>query len=82
MNNLGSYTTNSAASTLLVLHHSSNSIGIVHSVAPNGDLIELEHDCNGVDTMIRINSTADSFMDFYIDFYHQLKNPDEFHFLK
>ncbi|MNU15298.1 hypothetical protein D3C71_34270 [compost metagenome] len=82
MNNLGSYTTNSAASTLLVLHHSSNSVGIVHSVAPNGDLIELEHDCNGVDTMIRINSTADSFMDFYIDFYHQLKNPDEFSFFK
>lgn len=82
MNNLGSYTTNSAASTLLGLRQSSNSVGIVHSVAPNGNLIELEHDCNGVDTMIRIDSTADSFMDFYTDFYHQLKNPDEFSFFK
>jgi hypothetical protein len=82
MNNLGSYTTNSAASTLLVLRHSSNSVGIVHSVAPNGNLIELEHDSNGVDTMIRIDSTADSFTDFYADFYHQLKNPDEFSFFK
>ncbi|MDY0931114.1 DUF3945 domain-containing protein [Chryseobacterium sp. CFBP8996] len=82
MNNLGSFKTNSAASTLLVLRHSSNSVGIVHSVAPNGNLIELEHDSNGVDTMIRIDSTADSFMDFYADFYHQLKNPDEFSFFK
>ncbi|WP_426473856.1 hypothetical protein [Chryseobacterium balustinum] len=82
MNNLGSFKTNSAASNLLVLRHSSNSVGIVHSVAPHGNLIELEHDSNGVDIMIRIDSSAGSFMDFYADFYHQLKNPDEFSFFK
>lgn len=82
MNNTASYTANSAVSTLLVLRHSSNSVGIVQSVAPNGNLIELEPESNGLDTMMRIDSTAGSFMDFYADFYHQLKNPDEFSFFK
>lgn len=82
MNNRACYTANSAASTLLVLRHSSNSVGIVQSVAPNGNLIELEPESNGLDTMMRIDSTAGSFTDFYADFYHQLKNPDEFSFFK
>lgn len=82
MNNIGTYATNSVASTLLVLRHSSNSVGIVQSVAPNGNLIELEPDSNGVDTMMRIDSSAGPFMDFYSDFYSQLKNPDEFSFFK
>lgn len=82
MNNIGSYTTNSVASTLLVLRHSSNSVGIVQSLAPNGNLIEVEPDRNDVDTMMRIDSSAGSFMDFYADFYSQLKNPDEFSFFK
>lgn len=82
MNNRASYMANSAASTLLVLRHSSNSVGIVQSVAPNGNLIELEPGSNGLDTMMRIDSTAGSFMDFYADFYYQLRNPDEFSFFK
>jgi len=82
MNNTASYTANSAVSTLLVLRHSSNSVGIVQSVAPNGNLIELEPETSGLDTMMRIDSTAGSFVDFYTDFYHQLKNPDEFSFFK
>lgn len=82
MNNIASYTANLAVSTLLVLRHSSNSVGIVHSVAPNGNLIELEPESNGLDTMMHIDTTAGSFMDFYADFYHQLKNPDEFSFFK
>ncbi|WES98269.1 DUF3945 domain-containing protein [Chryseobacterium arthrosphaerae] len=82
MNNRASYTANSAVSTLLVLRHSSNSVGIVQSVTPNGNLIELEPQSNGLNAMMRIDSTAGSFMDFYSDFYHQLKNPDEFSFFK
>ncbi|WP_435522951.1 hypothetical protein [Chryseobacterium indoltheticum] len=82
MNNTASYTANAAVSVLLVLRHSSNSVGIVQSVAPNGNLIELEPESNGLDTMMRIDSSAGSFMDFYADFYHQLKNPDEFSFFK
>lgn len=82
MNNTGNYTTNSVASTLLVLRHSSNSVGIVQSVAPNGNLIEVEPDRSDVGTMMRIDSTAGSFMDFYAYFYSQLKNPDEFSFFK
>lgn len=82
MNNIGSYTTNSVASTLLVLRHSSNSVGIVQSVAPNGNLIEIEPDRSDIGTMMRIDSSTGSFMDFYADFYSQLKNPDEFSFFK
>ncbi|MFL9835514.1 DUF3945 domain-containing protein [Chryseobacterium terrae] len=82
MNNTASHTANSAVSTLLVLRHSSNSVKIVQSVAPNGNLIELEPESNGLDTMMRIDSAAGCFMDFYADFYHQLKNPDEFSFFK
>ncbi|REC50643.1 hypothetical protein DRF68_09105 [Candidatus Chryseobacterium massiliae] len=54
----------------------------MQSVAPNGNLIELEPESNGLDTMMRIDSRAGSFMDFYADFYHQLRNPDEFSFFK
>jgi microcompartment protein CcmK/EutM len=82
MNNIGSYTTNSEVSTLLVLRHSSNSVGIVQSVAPNGNLIELEPNSNGLDTIMRIDSTVSSFTDFYADFYHQLKDPSEYSFFK
>lgn len=82
MNNIGSFTTNSVASTLLVLRHSSNSVGIVQSLAPNGNLIEVEPDRSNIGTMMRIDSSAGSFMDFYADFYSQLKNPDEFSFFK
>lgn len=82
MNTIGNYTTNSAVSTLLVLRHSSNSVGIVQSVNASGNLIEVEPYSKGVDTMMRIDSTAGSFMDFYADFYSQLKNPEEFSFFK
>lgn len=82
MNNIVSYTTNSVTSTLLVLRHRSNSVGIVQSVAPNGNLMVVEPDRSDVGTIMRIDSTSGSFMDFYTDFYSQLKNPDEFSFFK
>lgn len=82
MNNIGNHTAISEVSTLLVLRHSSNSVGIVKSVNPFGNLIDVKADRSTIDAVMRIDSLAGSFMDFYADFYHQLKNPAEYSFFK
>ncbi|MCD9855503.1 DUF3945 domain-containing protein [Epilithonimonas sp. JDS] len=82
MNNIGNHTAVSEVSTLLVLHHSNNSVGIVQAVNPSGNLIDIQPDCNKVDTVMRIDSSENSFTDFYSDFYHQLKDPSEYSFFK
>ena len=73
MNKIGNHTAVSEVSTLLVLRHSSNSIGIVQGIENNGNLIDFQPDRSKVDTVLRIDSAEDSFTDFYSDFYHQLK---------
>lgn len=82
MNKIRNHTANSELSTLLVLRHRNNSVGIVQAVNQYGNLIDVKPDLNKVDTLMRIDSTADSFMDFYADFYHQLKNPSHYSFFK
>lgn len=82
MKNTGTYTRNSALNTLLVLRHSNNSVGIVQEISPNGHLMDIKPDSDCVDSMIRIDSSADSFTEFYADFYHQLKCPEEYSFFK
>lgn len=82
MNKIGNHTAISEMSTLLVLRHSNNSIGIVQGIENNGNLIEVQPDRNKVDTLMRIDSSEGSFTDFYSDFYHQLKDPSEYSFFK
>lgn len=82
MNKIGNHTAVSEVSTLLVLRHSSNSIGIVQGIEHNGNLIDVQPDRSKVDTVLRIDSSENSFMDFYSDFYHQLKDPSEYSFFK
>lgn len=82
MKNTATYIKNSALNTLLVLRHSNNSVGIVQEISPNGHLIDVKPDSDCVDSMIRIDSSADSFTEFYADFYHQLKCPEEYSFFK
>lgn len=82
MDKIGNHITVSEVSTLLVLRHSNNSVGIVQSVNPSGNLRYVQPDRNKVDSAIRIDSSASSFMDFYADFYHQLKDPSEYSFFK
>jgi hypothetical protein len=82
MKNIGNHTAISEVSTLLVLRHHTNSVGIVQSVNPFGNLIDVKPDCSKVDTVMRIDSSGDSFTDFYADFYNQLKNPAEYSFFK
>lgn len=81
MNKIVNNTLISEVSTLLVLHHRSNSVGIVQGVSPFGNVIEVEPK-PGVDTIMQIISSERSFTDFYADFYHQLKNPAEYSFFK
>ena len=82
MNKIGNHTAVSEVSTLLVLRHSNNSIGIVQGIEHNGNLIDVPPDRNKVDTIMRIDSAEDSFTDFYSDFYHQLNDPSEYSFFK
>jgi len=82
MNKIRNHTTNSEVSALLVLRHRTNSVGIVQGVNQFGNLIDVQPERSGVDTVMQIDSSADSFMDFYTDFYHQLKNPAEYSFFK
>lgn len=82
MNKIGNHTAVSEVSTLLVLRHSSNSIGIVQGIEHNGNLIDFQPDRSKVDTVLRIDSSEYSFTDFYSDFYHQLKDPSEYSFFK
>lgn len=82
MNNIGNHTAVSEVSTLLVLRHSNNSVGIVQGIQQNGNLIDFKPDRNKVDTVMRIDSSESSFTEFYSDFYHQLKDPSEYSFFK
>ncbi len=82
MNKIGNLTAHSEVSTLLVLRHRTNSVGIVQAVSPYGNLLDVKPDLNKVDSVMRIDSSSGSFMDFYADFYHQLKNPAEYSFFK
>lgn len=80
MNNTINNTPISEANTLLVLHHSNNSVGMVQNVSQNGHLIDIKPGSDMVDSMIRIDSSAESFTEFYADFYSQLKNPEAYSF--
>ena len=66
----------------MVLRHSNNSVGIVQGIQQNGNLIDVQPNCNKVDAVMRIDSSENSFIDFYSDFYHQLKDPSEYSFFK
>lgn len=82
MNKIRSHTAISETSTLLVLRHRNNSVGIVQEVNQYGNLVDVIPDRDTSDTVIRVESTEDSFLNFYADFYHQLKNPAEYSFFK
>lgn len=75
-------TTNTGVSNLLVLRHSSNSVGIVQAVTNKGNLIDVQPDSNSLDAVMRIDSSNQSFEDFYSKFYNQLENPSDYSFFK
>jgi len=68
--------------TLLVLHHSSSTIGLVQGIDREGNLKEIKPEEKPDGEFVRIESKEDSFTRFFADFYRQLKNPSEFSFFK
>ncbi|OBW39912.1 hypothetical protein AB670_03758 [Chryseobacterium sp. MOF25P] len=82
MSKIGNHTAISELSTLLVLRHSNNSVGIVKGIEHNGNLIDVQPNHTNIHSVMRIDSVEDSFTDFYSDFYHQLKDPSEYSFFK
>lgn len=68
--------------TLLILHNRSNTIGIVQNINPDGTINHTEPNQGYSKPNLKIDSKEDSFIQFYSDFYHQLKNPEDFTFFK
>ncbi|MDP9959152.1 DUF3945 domain-containing protein [Chryseobacterium lathyri] len=68
--------------TLLVLHHSSDSIGLVRGIDQQGNLKEIQPGDKNSEEFVRIEPGEDSFSRFFADFYRKLKDPSEFSFFK
>lgn len=82
MGNTGNQTAVSEVSTLLVLRHSNNSIGVVQSVNSDGDVMAIRPENKDSDAVMQIDSSEHSFEEFYADFYRRLKDPENYSFFK
>lgn len=82
MNNTVNQTACSEISTLLVLRHSNNSIGVVKSVSANGEVVDVTPENKNSDAVMRIDASKHSFAEFYADFYRRLKDPEDYSFFK
>jgi len=82
MNNTGNQRAVSEISTLLVLRHSNNSIGVVKSVNSDGDVMAIRPENKDSDAVMQIDSSEHSFAEFYADFYRRLKDPQDYSFFK
>jgi len=82
MNNRGNQTAVSEVSTLLVLRHSSNTVGMVQSVSADGEVMDVRPENKDSAEVMRIEASEHSFADFYFDFYHRLKDPEDYSFFK
>ena len=72
----------SEVSTLLVLRHSNNSVGMVKSVSAGGEVMAARPENKDTSDIMRINASEHSFEDFYFDFYRRLKDPEDYSFFK
>jgi len=82
MNNTGNQTAVSEFSTLLVLRHSNNSIGMVKSLTAAGEVMDVRPENKDEAEVIRIDASEHAFADFYSDFYRRLKDPQDYSFFK
>ncbi|MBW8523838.1 DUF3945 domain-containing protein [Chryseobacterium chendengshani] len=71
-----------SSDTLLVLHNNSNTIGLVQNINPDGTINHTAPNQEYSNPILKINQKEDAFTQFYSDFYHQLKNPEDFTFFK
>jgi len=82
MNNTGNQTAVSEVSTLLVLRHQNNTVGVVQSISANGEVTDIMPENKDSDAVMRIDASQHSFADFYADFYRRLKDPEDYSFFK
>lgn len=68
MNNTGNQTIGSEISTLLVLRHNNNTVGMVQSVNAGGEVMATTPENKGSDAVMQIDASELSFADFYADF--------------
>jgi hypothetical protein len=71
-----------SSDTLLVLHNNSNTIGIVQNINPDGTINHTASNAEHPEANLKIDQKEETFTQFYSEFYHQLKNPEEFTFFK
>lgn len=72
----------SDVSTLLVLRHRNNTVGMVTSLSADGEVIDVTPENRDEGALMRINASEHSFAEFYSDFYHRLKDPEDYSFFK
>lgn len=82
MGNTGNQTAASEVSTLLVLRHNNNTVGMVQSVSADGEVKDIVPKNKYEDEVMRIDASEHSFAEFYADFYHRLKDPQDYSFFK
>ncbi|MFP3598548.1 DUF3945 domain-containing protein [Chryseobacterium sp. SIMBA_029] len=68
--------------TLLVLHHTSNTIGMVEGVDQNGELKDSSLKEVRSDQIVHLDTEDRPFAQMFSEFYHQLKDPADFSFFK
>lgn len=71
-----------SSDTLLVLHNSSKIIGIVQDFNPDGTILHTPPYQKTSEQILRIEQNENAFKEFYTDFYHQLKKPEDYSFFK
>lgn len=71
-----------ASDTLLVLHNRSKLVGIVQDINPDGTVQQTSPSQNSSNQILKIEQNENAFTQFYINFHHQLKNPQEYSFFK
>lgn len=82
MNSTVNQTAVSEVSTLLVLRHNNNTVGMVQSVSADGEVMDVRPENKDEAEVIRIDASEHSFADFYSDFYRRLKDPEDYSFFK
>lgn len=68
--------------TLLVVNDASNTVALVQGLDEYGNLQIIGPKENSAEPSIHIDPNEGLFTNFYIDFYHQLKDPLQYSFFK
>lgn len=82
MNSTVNQTAVSEVSTLLVLRHRNNTVGMVKSLSADGEIMAVRPENKDSAEVMRIEDSENSFADFYADFYRRLKDPEGCSFFK